>query len=98
MLKSGVTLVESVRTQESQSLGDCVLAARKKESSNDQPQRPGKRYNIELHRRFGISFDVRSALLLNTPFLSTFKWLYGKLGPGNFHLQHLPELYLNDKE
>ena len=42
MLKSGGPLVESVRTQESQSRVHCVLAARKKEiTSSDQPQRAG---------------------------------------------------------
>ena len=42
MLKSGGPLVESVRTQESQSPVNCVLAPRKKEiMSSDKPQRPG---------------------------------------------------------
>ena len=42
MLKSGGPLVESVRTQESQSRVHCVLAPRKKEiTSSDQPRRPG---------------------------------------------------------
>ena len=96
MLKSVGPLAEPVRTLDSQSLEGCVLAPRKKEITNsDQPQRPGKRYSIEFHRRIGISFDERSALLLDTPFLSTFKWLYRKLGPGNYYLQRLMELYLN---
>ena len=63
MLKSVGPLIEPVRTQDSQSLEGCVLAPRKKEiTSSDQPQRPGKMYSIELHRRIGISFDERSAL------------------------------------
>jgi len=40
--RSVVPLVESVRTQESQSPVNCVLAPRKKEiMSSDKPQRPG---------------------------------------------------------
>ena len=65
MLKSGVPLVESVRTQESQSRVHCVLAPRKKEiTSNDQAQHLGIWEKEQI---------VGSALLLNTPFLSTFK-------------------------